>query len=84
MTVVHEGPLARVVLPRPSAVTHAFDIDQRYIELEFTPGGASTLTRHTVTAPREDLGPPGWYMLFVVHVVNGKRIPSNAWWIHIS
>jgi len=84
MTVAHDGPLDRVVLLRPSAVTHAFDIDQRYIELEFTPGGSSTLTRHTVTAPREDLGPPGWYMLFVVHVVNGNRIPSNAWWIHIS
>jgi len=86
MTVTHSHPLDRVVLLRPSAVTHAFDIDQRYIELEFTDGGSTSgISRHRVTAPTEDLGPPGWYMLFVVQDLgNGERIPSNAWWIQIT
>jgi hypothetical protein len=56
-----------VVLLRPAAVTHHFDFDQRYIELEFTVTNISQdVTSLNVTPPDESLGPPGYYTLWVV------------------
>lgn len=87
---VQEGAVARVVLLRPAALTHHFDVDQRYIELTFSGGGSGPGTyTMSVTAPPDDYGPPGWYMLFVLEQKlsgphAGKLVPSTARFVKFS
>ena len=78
--------MERVVLLRPAAVTHHFDSDQRYIELAFTPPTPGIDAQLVVTCPREDLGPPGWYMLFLVAKDPATNLlwPSIAHWIRFQ
>lgn len=62
--------VSRVALIGTGSVTHAFDANQRYMELPFSvvPGGLS------ITAPSNgSLTPPGYYMLFLV---DGNGVPS--------
>jgi hypothetical protein len=64
------GQAVRVTLVRPASVTHAFDQNQRFIELDFrkTAGGV------TVTGPRSNaVAPPGPYLIFIL---NGDGVPS--------
>jgi hypothetical protein len=64
--------IARVTLVRLGSVTHAFDSNQRFIELTFvrTTGGL------TVKTPASrNVAPPGHYMVFVL---NGASVPSVA------
>ena len=64
--------IAAVTLVRLSAVTHAFNMNQRFLRLAFSqaPG------RLTVTAPSgAEVAPPGHYMLFVL---NAAGVPSIA------
>jgi hypothetical protein len=59
-----------IVLIRPGAPTHAFDMEQRLVGMTFAPvpGGLS------VTAPRDsNLAPPGYYLLFIV---DANGVPS--------
>lgn len=73
-----KGPIGSVALVRPGATTHAFDMDQRYINLRFTREGADRLT---VVGPRDEhVAPPGYYMLFLL---NDERVPSEAKFIHL-
>ena len=66
----------RIVLIRPGAVTHHFDMEQRYLELDFTIAGQSSAgIRVEVSAPPENLAPPGHYMLFVL-----RDDPTNPAW----
>lgn len=52
-----------VVLIRAGAATHAFDMEQRLVGVNFTAAPGEL----TVTAPANgNLAPPGWYMLFIV------------------
>jgi len=77
-TVGDATRIARVRLIRPSAVTHATNVEQRSIELAVThvPGG------FRVTIPtRLGLIPQGWYMLFAL---NDRGTPSVARWIHVA
>ena len=54
------------------ATTHAFDQNQRFNRLEFSPGSSSL----TVTAPSNaNLAPPGHYMMFIL---NHDGVPSRA------
>lgn len=88
--VLHTGghnpakPIERFVLLRPAAVTHHFDNDQRYIELDFTAGAVDPNHEQSlqVTAPADDMGPPGYYMLFAVRrttdVAPNHRVPSEG------
>ncbi|MEO5823789.1 MAG: galactose oxidase-like domain-containing protein [Vicinamibacteraceae bacterium] len=77
--------ITRIVLVRPSAVTHQTDTEQRVIELSFfnarMRGQRDTLA---LTAPDADalhaLAPPGYYMLFVL---NHEGVPSVATWIRL-
>jgi hypothetical protein len=80
-----------VVLVRPAALTHHFDNDQRFIELNFTYGtmNGNKWTLHA-TAPSKDIAPYGYYMLFVVETgysgpcsQNDARVPSTARFIWI-
>ena len=64
--------ITAVTLVRLSAVTHAFNMNQRFLRLAFSqaPG------RLTVTAPSvAEFAPPGHYMLFVL---NAAGVPSIA------
>jgi Domain of unknown function (DUF1929) len=77
---------ANAVLIRPASVTHHFDTDQRYIELQVTNIGPLVgKTRNvTVTMPTDQtVAPPGYYMLFVIENTTGGRIPSAAWTIQL-
>jgi len=82
--VKHTKTIDGFVLLRPGAMTHNFDFDQRYIELNATAiistPGKST---YQITAPSDQLGPPGYYMLYVLEVENGKRAPSTARFIRL-
>jgi len=74
----------RMVLLRPGAVTHNYDADQRYIELQSVPNTAhAQMTSFTVTAPTADLGPPGYYMLFAITSDLGNEAPSVAQFIRL-
>ncbi len=80
--VTGASSLDSIALMKPGAVTHGNDMDQRYVELDFTPG----LERDTydVTAPANaSLAPPGYYMLFALKdktesISGNSKIPSVA------
>jgi hypothetical protein len=77
-TVGTASAVARVVLLRPSAVTHTNDMDQRHVELAFSSisGGLN------VTAPpSRNVAPPGFYMLFLL---NASGVPSAARMLKIA
>ena len=64
--------ITSVVLVRPGTPTHAFDMDQRLVELSFTSGsGVVTATG----PPNGNIAPPGYYLLFVL---NSAGVPSIA------
>ena len=64
--------IASVVFIHPGAVTHNFDMNQRYVPLNFTVQAGHL----DVTAPVDaNLAPPGQYMLFMV---NNSGVPSVA------
>lgn len=70
--------IASVVLMKAGSVTHAFDMDQRYVGLSFTAAAGSL----TVTGPpNSNIAPPGYYMLFLV---NQAGTPSLASWVQVS
>ncbi|MCH7761405.1 DUF1929 domain-containing protein [candidate division TA06 bacterium] len=74
-----DGPdISSVSLIRPSAVTHSFNQDQRYMSLTFsqTAGGLNV-----VTPANANLAPPGYYMLFLV---NSTGVPSTAEFVHLG
>jgi len=75
----------RVVLLRPASVTHFFDADQRYIELDIlSTDQTGTDIELKVLAPSDDLGPQGWYTLYVVERnPAGVRVPSVAHFIKL-
>jgi chitodextrinase len=69
--------IASVSLIRNGSVTHAFNMDQRFVPLSFT----KTASGLNVQAPADaNLAPPGYYMLFIV---NNKGVPSIAPFVHL-
>ena len=70
--------IASVVLVRPGAATHAFDMDQRLVKLSYTVGSGLL----NVTAPPHgNIAPPGYYMLFIL---NAAGVPSVAKFVQLS
>ena len=70
--------VAKVVLMRLGAPTHAFDMEQRLVELPFS-AAAGVLT---VTAPPHgNIAPPGYYMLFIL---NATGVPSVATFVRLT
>jgi hypothetical protein len=64
--------IASVSFIRLGSVTHAFNMDQRYLPLSFTLAGGTL----DVQAPANaNLAPPGYYMLFIL---DGNGVPSVA------
>jgi hypothetical protein len=76
-TLSSSAPIERVTALRMASVTHSFDQNQRFVELDFspTPGGASAVV------PGDGWVPPGHYMLFVL---DADDVPSTGTIVHIS
>jgi hypothetical protein len=71
------GRITAARLMRPSAVTHATDVDQRSVALDVTPApGGLDLS----IPERKGLVPSGWYMLFLV---DDRGVPSVARWVQV-
>jgi hypothetical protein len=69
--------ISSVVLVRPGAPTHAFDMEQRLVGLSFTAG---TGVLNVTGPPNVNVAPPGYYMLFLV---NSAGVPSVARFIRV-
>jgi hypothetical protein len=67
-----------VVLMRPGAVTHAFDMEQRLVELSFTVGDG---VLNVTAPPNGNIAPPGYYMIFIL---NSNGVPSLASFVQLS
>ena len=70
--------ILKVVLMRPSAPTHAFDMEQRLVGLPFTNPGTGSLT--VTSPPNANVVPPGYYMLFIL---NKAGTPSLAQFVQL-
>ena len=72
------GPVSEVVLMGLGSMTHAFDMNQRYVQLATIGQGAGAVQ---VSAPPDvQTAPPGHYMLFLL---NESRIPSVAKFVRV-
>ncbi len=72
VSIDNAGQTQKVVLIKTGSLTHSFDFEQRYLELDF-----SILNNQLqVAAPNNgNLAPPGYYMLFVI---DQQGVPSKA------
>jgi hypothetical protein len=70
--------ISEVVLARLGSATHAFDMEQRLVSMQFTKGSGTL----AVTSPPSALiAPPGYYMLFVL---DQNGVPSVSKFIRLS
>ena len=77
ISVSDPSAIAKVVLMRPGATTHAVDMEQRSVELARRGEDGVVLT----SPPDPSVAPPGWYMLFVL---DARGVPSVARWIQLD
>ena len=77
LNVVTPSAVNRAVLMAPGATTHANDMHQRMVELQFT----STANGISAQVPAAGVAPPGYYMLFIL---NSAGVPSVASWVHVG
>ncbi len=77
LNVVTPSAVNRAVLMAPGATTHANDMHQRMVELQFTTTG-NGISAHV---PSTGVAPPGYYMLFIL---NSTGVPSVASWVHVG
>jgi len=70
--------IASVALIRPGAPTHAFDMEQRMIQLSFTTGAG---VLNATAPPNGNIAPPGYYLLFIL---NSAGVPSVASFVTIG
>jgi hypothetical protein len=70
--------IASVVLVRPGAATHAFDMDQRLVGMSYTVG---TGVLNVIAPPNGNVAPPGYYMLFVL---DSAGVPSVARFVKLA
>lgn len=78
LDVESEFPIDRVTLVKTGAVTHSFNQDQRFIELDFTER-AGILSISLPDSP--NIATPGFYMLFIL---DDRGVPSVAEQIHFN
>jgi galactose oxidase-like protein/glyoxal oxidase-like protein len=78
LSTPNASSISKVLLMKPSSVTHSVNMGQRAIELGFSASSGIL----TVNAPSSgNVAPPGHYMLFIV---NSNGVPSVASWVHLS
>jgi hypothetical protein len=73
VTVGSGDQIGRVTLIRTGSVTHSFDPDQRFLELDFAQAGQTLTITLPTTDPNVVL--PGYHMLFVF---DQAGVPSIA------
>lgn len=74
----YPADIKSVVLIRPGAVTHAFDMEQRLVGMTFTYSNNQLY----VKAPANgNLAPPGYYMVFIL---DSKGVPSKAAFVRLT
>ncbi|HZP30020.1 MAG TPA: galactose oxidase-like domain-containing protein, partial [Acidimicrobiia bacterium] len=78
VTTPNASQISSVVLTSPSATTHNFDENNRYVPLAFSVSGGAL---HVTAPPNANYAPPGPYLLWIV---DGNGVPSVADWITIS
>ena len=70
--------ISRVTMVKTGSVTHSVNMDQGFLDLEFTRTGSML----NVVGPRRAAdAPPGYYMLFVI---DSKAVPSTARIVRIN
>jgi hypothetical protein len=77
VTVGSADPISRVTLVRTGSATHAFNSDQRFVELGFIQSGQSLAVQLPANV---NVLVPGYYMLFVF---NPAGVPSVARIVHV-
>ena len=78
LTSPNAATISSVVLIRPGAVTHAFDMEQRLVGLSYGIGsGVLSIT----APPNPNIAPPGYYMLFVL---DSAGVPSVATFVQLT
>ena len=70
--------ISRVTLIKTGAVTHSFNMEQRFLELSFTENDEG-IRVNIPTSPNN--ATPGYYLL---HLIDNKGVPSEAHIIRIS
>jgi hypothetical protein len=70
--------ISSVVLMRPGAPTHAFDMEQRLVAMNFTAGSG---VLNVTAPPNGNIAPPGYYMLFIL---NSSGVPSVAQFVQLT
>jgi hypothetical protein len=78
-TITKVGDISSGAIIRQGAVTHSFNMDQRYIELNIINQTSDTLTLQA--PPNRNIATPGYYMLFIL---NGSKIPSIAKFVQLT
>ncbi|WP_298800531.1 kelch motif-containing protein [Pseudonocardia sp. 73-21] len=79
VTTPDAGAIAAARLIRPSAATHATDLEQRSVILPVAKGSGGALDLRIPGDPT--IVPPGYYMLFLV---DKAGVPSVAKWVHVT
>jgi len=74
----YPADIKSVVLIRPGAVTHAFDMDQRLVGLTFTSSNGQLYVKAPATG---NVAPPGYYMVFIL---DSKGVPSKAAFVRLT
>src|SRR5882672_9151093 len=70
--------ITSVVLMRPGAPTHAFDMEQRLVAMNFTAGSG---VLNVTAPPKGNIAPPGYYLLFIL---NSSGVPSVAQFVQLT
>jgi hypothetical protein len=70
--------ISSVVLIRAGAPTHAFDMEQRLVALNFS---AASGVLNVTAPPNGNIAPPGYYLLFLL---NSARVPSVAQFVQLT
>jgi hypothetical protein len=63
----------RITMIRMGSTTHAFNMDQRFLDLNFIRVGSTDLRAYSPT--NANIAPPGYYMVFAI---NDQGVPSQA------
>jgi hypothetical protein len=79
-----QTPPADMVLIGLGSMTHAFDMNQRFIQLDIagaTAKGSNAYAVVGVAPPNTQAAPPGYYMIFML---DSNRLPSKGAIVSLS
>lgn len=80
-TGIAANQIKTVALIRCSSVTHAFNPDQRYVELVIDNANTRLTTLTVSGPPAAEIAPPGYYLLFIL---NNAGTPCVARFLRVS